>query len=108
MPYDWLSAALASDAAGGTGVLPLWIRPLDGRMRIVGQVSGEIRLGEVVVRPGDYVIADEDGIVIWPQEQLAELLKRARARLLADQQRERDLDAQLAARSPHAQSDGEQ
>lgn len=198
MSYEWLSAALASDATGGTGVLPLWIRPLDERMRIVGQVStalvatddnvdlrgamergpqpgtilvvggaaesrhacmggllarelrlrgfdavitdglvrdaaeiraagmrvwcrghspiapskrgggqvgGEIRLGEVVVRPGDYVIADEDGIVIWPQEQFAELLERAQARLLADQQRERDLDAQLAARSPQPPED---
>lgn len=191
MANDWLSAALASDAAGGASVLPLWIRPLDADMRIVGRVStalmttddnldfrgavergpqpgtilvvgggsesrracmggllarelrlrgfdavitdglvrdaaeiratgarvwcrghspiaplkrgggqvgGEVRVGEVVVRPGDYVIADEDGIVIWPWEQYAELLERAQARLLADQQRERDLDAQLAPR----------
>lgn len=190
MSHDWLSAALASDAADGMGVLPLWVRPLRDDMRIVGQVStakvttddnldlrhavergpepgtvlvvgggaesrhacmggllamelrlrgfdalitdglvrdaaeiraagvrvwcrgrspvapskrgggqvgGEVRIGEVVVRPGDYVIADEDGIVIWPQERYAELLDRAQARLLADQQRERDLGAQLAA-----------
>ncbi len=173
MSNDWLSAALASDATGGSGVLPLWIRPLRADMRIVGQVStasvttddnldlrqavergpqpgtvlvvsggsesrhacmggllamesrlrgfdavitdglvrdaaeiraaglrvwcrgyspvapskrgggqvgGAVRIGEVIVHPGDYVIADEDGIVIWPQERYTELLDLAQAR----------------------------
>ncbi len=198
MSDEWLSAALASDAAGGSGVLPLWIRPLREDMRIVGQVStasvttddnldlrqavergpqsgtvlvvgggsesrhacmggllamelrlrgfdavitdglvrdaaeiraaglriwcrghspvapskrgggqvgGAVRIGEVTVHPGDYVIADEDGIVIWPQERYAELLDRAQTRLLADQQRERDLNARLSTHDASFQED---
>lgn len=94
---DGLVRDAAEIRAAGVRV---WCRghsPIAPLKRGGGQVGGEIRIGEVVVRPGDYVIADEDGIVIWPQEQYSELLDRAHARLLADQQRERDLDAQLTA-----------
>jgi regulator of RNase E activity RraA len=31
----------------------------------------------VTVRPGDIIVADEDGVVVVPQERAAEILKRA-------------------------------
>jgi 4-hydroxy-4-methyl-2-oxoglutarate aldolase len=40
-------------------------------------VGGSISIGGVVVRDGDLVIADEDGVVIWPKEQIDALLGRA-------------------------------
>ena len=63
-----------------------------------GQVGGEARFGEVTVRAGDYVVADEDGVVVWPWERYDDLLARARARMESDEQRARALDARKAAR----------
>ncbi len=40
-------------------------------------VGGSISIGGVVVRDGDLVIADEDGVVIWPKEQIDALLGKA-------------------------------
>ncbi len=40
-------------------------------------VGGSISLGGVVVRDGDLVIADEDGVVIWPKEHIEALLSKA-------------------------------
>jgi 4-hydroxy-4-methyl-2-oxoglutarate aldolase len=40
-------------------------------------VGGSISLGGVVVRDGDLVIADEDGVVIWPKEHIDALLGKA-------------------------------
>ena len=37
-------------------------------------VGGSISIGGVVVRDGDLVIADDDGVVIWPKEQIDALL----------------------------------
>ena len=40
-------------------------------------VGGTISLGGVVVQDGDLVIADEDGVVIWPKEHIDALLGKA-------------------------------
>jgi 4-hydroxy-4-methyl-2-oxoglutarate aldolase len=40
-------------------------------------VGGAISIGGVVVRDGDLVIADEDGVVIWPKEHIDALLSKA-------------------------------
>src|SRR5438270_3557656 len=52
-------------------------------------VGGSISIGGVVVRDGDLVIADDDGVVIWPKEQIDALLGKA------DAKRQQD-DARLA------------
>jgi regulator of RNase E activity RraA len=36
-----------------------------------------VTCGGVLVRPGDIIVADEDGVVVVPQERAAEVLKRA-------------------------------
>jgi 4-hydroxy-4-methyl-2-oxoglutarate aldolase len=38
-----------------------------------------VECGGVTVRPGDIIVADEDGVVVVPQERAAEVLKRAQA-----------------------------
>lgn len=50
-------------------------------------VGGSISIGGVVVRDGDLVIADEDGVVIWPKEHIDALLGRAQAKLQEDNAR---------------------
>ena len=50
-------------------------------------VGGSISIGGVVVRDGDLVIADEDGVVIWLKEQIDVLLGKADAKRLQDNAR---------------------
>jgi 4-hydroxy-4-methyl-2-oxoglutarate aldolase len=50
-------------------------------------VGGSISIGGVVVRDGDLIIADEDGVVIWPKEQIDALLGKADAKRQQDNAR---------------------
>jgi 4-hydroxy-4-methyl-2-oxoglutarate aldolase len=50
-------------------------------------VGGSISIGEVLIRDGDLVIADEDGVVIWPKEQIEALLNKANVKLQEDNAR---------------------
>lgn len=70
--------------------LPVWCRgvtPTASAKRGPGTVGGTLTIGGAIVRDGDLVIADGDGVVVWPQEQLPELLSRAQARLASDNAR---------------------
>ena len=52
--------------------------PLDSKGRLDGVSHGEpIRLGDCLVRPGDVIFGDMDGIVCVPAELAEEALKRA-------------------------------
>ena len=64
------------------GVTP--IAPKKNGPAIVG---GVVSIGGKVIRDGDLVIADDDGVVIWPQERVAELLIKAEKRLKQDNER---------------------
>jgi 4-hydroxy-4-methyl-2-oxoglutarate aldolase len=60
--------------------LPVWSRgltPIRPGKSGGGDVGGQVELAGVTVRPGDWVIADDDGIVVWPQERLDELTSKA-------------------------------
>jgi len=50
-------------------------------------VGGSVSLGGTVIRDGDLVIADDDGVVIWPRERIDDLLTRAEAKLQQDNAR---------------------
>jgi regulator of RNase E activity RraA len=64
---------------GTTPTAPLKLTP--------GRVGGAVDIGGAFVRDGDLVIADDDGVVVWPLERLTELLERAKARLASDVER---------------------
>ena len=60
--------------------LPVWSRgvtPIKPGKMGGGGVAVDLELAGVKVRPGDWVIADDDGIVIWPRDRLDELKTRA-------------------------------
>ncbi|WP_221179403.1 RraA family protein [Streptomyces botrytidirepellens] len=64
--------------------------PVTARGRLRQKSSGEpIRLGEVTVRQGDVLLADEGGVVIAPRERATEALEAA--------QRLADLEAAIEA-----------
>jgi regulator of RNase E activity RraA len=50
-------------------------------------VGGTVALDGTIIRDGDLVIADEDGVVIWPMEHIDDLLARAQTKLQEDNAR---------------------
>jgi 4-hydroxy-4-methyl-2-oxoglutarate aldolase len=50
-------------------------------------VGGSVSIGGILIRDGDLIIADDDGVVIWPQEQIAVLLGKAEAKWQQDNAR---------------------
>jgi len=83
-------------AALRTRELQVWCRgvtPVAPGKAGGGQVGGEVTCAGVSVRPGDVVVADDDGVVVWPAARVEELLERARQRLESDLARQAEIDA---------------
>ena len=59
----------------GRGVIPI-----PGVRKTAGLINVTVVCGGVTVAPGDMVIADEEGIVVLPKAQAADLLGKAQAR----------------------------
>jgi 4-hydroxy-4-methyl-2-oxoglutarate aldolase len=55
------------------------ITPRVGTNRRVGQTGVPVSCGGVLVRPGDYVLADADGVVVTPVERLGEIAQAVTA-----------------------------
>lgn len=55
-------------AALDLGILALGHIPRPGKRRGDGQIGIEIRLGEARVAPGDFLVSDEDGTVIFAKD----------------------------------------
>jgi len=53
------------------------VTPTAGEPRGLGEINVPVKCGGVLVRPGDYVIADGDGIVVVPKERAVEVANRA-------------------------------
>jgi regulator of RNase E activity RraA len=73
--------------------LPVWARgvtPVASRKDGVGSVGGSVVIAGVPVSDGDVVIADADGVVVWPAARTADFLAAAEAKRLADEARSRD------------------
>ncbi|GCE26268.1 diguanylate cyclase [Dictyobacter alpinus] len=69
---------------------PVWCRgvtPIAPKKNGPAIVGGTVSIGGKVIREGDLVIADDDGVVIWPQERIADLLQKAETRLKQDNER---------------------
>ena len=102
------SVALSALAAGVTGVVldggcrdtsevalqrcPVWARTV-ARTTVIGRLEFEsmgetVEVGGVRVRPGDVVVADDDGVIVVPQES-AELVARVAATVLEGDKRAR-------------------
>lgn len=71
----------------GRGVWCRGTTPTASSKRGPGSVGGTVTIGGALVRDGDLIIADEDGVVVWPIEQVDGLLARAKAKLDSDNAR---------------------
>jgi 4-hydroxy-4-methyl-2-oxoglutarate aldolase len=66
---------------------PLYARgasPIPAKRVGAGGVNAPIRCGGVIVNPGDVVVADEEGIVVVPQADAADVLAKVQAKVAAD------------------------
>ena len=73
----------------GSGVA-VWCRgltPLAGSKNGPGGVGHAVDCAGVRVAPGDLLVADDDGVVVWPAARVAELLEKARRRERVDAER---------------------
>jgi 4-hydroxy-4-methyl-2-oxoglutarate aldolase len=70
--------------------MPVWARgttPVASRKDGTGQVGGDVVLGGVAVSDGDLVVADADGVVVWPAADVGAFLAAADAKRRADEAR---------------------
>ena len=71
----------------GFGVWCRGVTPIASKKQGPALVGGSVPIGGIVIRDGDLVIADDDGVVIWPQERLDKLFAQAEAKLQQDNTR---------------------
>ncbi len=60
---------------------PVWyknVNPAAGDARGKGEINVNICIDNVIIRPGDIIVADENGVVVIPREKAQEILKRTR------------------------------
>lgn len=57
-----------------------------------GEINVPVSCGGVVINPGDILVGDEDGLVVIKPEDAPELLKKTKAKNLAEQKIMEDID----------------
>ncbi len=63
----------------GRGVIPI-----PGTKKQLGSLQEPVTVGGVLIRPGDVVVADEEGVAVVPAERADEVWAAARAKLAAE------------------------
>jgi 4-hydroxy-4-methyl-2-oxoglutarate aldolase len=63
------------------------ITPIASHKNGPAVVGESVSIGGTLIRDGDLVIADEDGVVIWPKEDIDDLLAKAQTKLQQDNAR---------------------
>lgn len=77
---DGVIRDVAEARAMGFPVFARGVLPFPGAKDAVGVLNAPVRCGGVEVRPGDIVVADEEGIVVVPAGRAGEVLAAAQAR----------------------------
>ena len=69
------------------------VTPAAGDPKGVGMIGVTLKIGETTVRTGDWVIADDDGVVVVPQERAVEIANRALAVVEREGREKAEIDA---------------
>lgn len=70
-----------------------WVTPRVGTNRRIGAINVPIACGGVAVQPGDWIVGDDDGVVVLPQANLEQVIEAG----LAVEDKERDIAARIDA-----------
>ena len=81
---DGVIRDLAESRANGFPLFARGVSPIPGAKDGPGEINGTITCGGIAVHPGDVIVADEEGIVVVPRTQAAEVLKKGEAKAAAD------------------------
>lgn len=87
---DGLVRDLAEIREAAFPVFARGVIPIPGTKKKLGTLGEPVRVGGVLIHPGDIVVADEEGIVVTPAARRQEILAAARAKLA--QETEESLD----------------
>ncbi|MFE0177790.1 RraA family protein [Streptomyces sp. NPDC059002] len=88
---DGVIRDLGEVRAAGFPVFSRGVIPFPGTKKHLGELGTPVRVGGVLINPGDIVVADEEGIVVTPSAHAAEVLQAAQAKLAKEA--EETLDA---------------
>jgi len=69
------------------------VAPAAGDPKGMGMIGPPLKIGETAVRPGDWVIGDDDGVVVVPQERAVEVANRAVAVVERESREKAEIDA---------------
>lgn len=61
-------------------VYSLGVNPNGTRKEVCGAINETITCAGVLVRPGDIIVGDADGVVVIPKEKAAEVLEKSKAK----------------------------
>lgn len=77
---DGLVRDVAQTREVGLPMFAIGLTPSGPSKNGVGQINTPIACGNVLVSPGDIIVADEDGVVVVPKDEASEVLENTRAR----------------------------
>lgn len=69
------------------------ISPTAGEPKGFGEIGVPINIGGVRVFTGDYIVGDDDGVVVIPQQKTVEIINRAMSVLEAENRLRKEIDA---------------
>jgi len=81
---DGVIRDVGESRANGFPVFARGQSPIPAKRGGAGDMNATIRCGGVVVNAGDVVVADQEGIVVVPRAQAADVLAKSQARVRAD------------------------
>ncbi|HVV74463.1 MAG TPA: RraA family protein [Mycobacteriales bacterium] len=70
--------------------LAVWAKgttPVASAKKGPGHVGGSVEIAGVTINDGDVVVADADGVVVWPAGRVEELIAKAETKQRADEER---------------------